>query len=81
MATKKKTADKALEIMRPHMQQVIIVTTTPEEMNEEVNKLLEHFDLYNVSNSTMNTNGRVQFIAYLYGRYRDEEDAPTKGFY
>ncbi len=45
-----------------------IVTTSPEELSAAIKELLTHFDLYEIQNNTVAVGGKVQFIAYVYGR-------------
>ena len=65
--------DKAIEALSPYITSVTIIAASPEELQREVNDLLQHFDLYDINNNTIVKDGRPQFIAFLYGRYRDED--------
>lgn len=71
MATKK--TERAQEILAPFMESKIIVCNSPEELQAEVNSLLQHFDLYDIKNETVPCNGKLQFVAYVYGKERAPE--------
>lgn len=68
----KKTVKTAQEVLTPFMESKIIVCNSPEELQTEVNNLLQHFDLYEIKNETAPCNGKLQFIAYVYGKEREE---------
>lgn len=67
-----KSENAAVETMRPHIESKIIIAISPEELQRQVNDLLTHFDLYDINNSTIVQDGRVQWVAYVYGREREQ---------
>lgn len=67
-----KSENAAAETMRPYMENRIIVAISPEELQRQLNDLLTHFDLYDIKNSTIIQDGRVQWVAYVYGREREQ---------
>ena len=73
MATKK--TKTAIEEMRPFMESRSIIAGSPEELTREVNELLSHFDLYDIKYSTVPTgSGGTQFIAFVYGKERENAE-------
>ena len=67
-----KNKNTAVETMRPYMENKIIIALSSEELQRQVNDLLTHFDLYDINNSTIVQDGRVQWVAYVYGHERDD---------
>ena len=52
------------------MECITLIAATPEELAAETARLLTTFDLYQVNNSVTNVGGKVQFIAFVYGKYK-----------